>query len=191
MGHGFTWQTLWNHSDNAELKSKRKNPNILYPGDVVMIPDKSTKEESCATEATHKFKKKAVPAKLIVKIRRFGEAVKNVKYELEIDGKNLSGTTTSEGVIEHEIVPDAHLGLLRLEDGEQLILELGALDPVTEVSGVQARLYNLGFECGPIDGILGPLTRGALAAFQESYELKATQEMDQATQDKLKEVYGC
>jgi N-acetylmuramoyl-L-alanine amidase len=134
--HGFTWQTLWNFSDNAELKSKRKDPNILYPGDVVMIRDESGKQESCATEATHKFKKKGVPAKLLVKIIRFGEPVKNVKYELEIDGKNLNGTTTSEGQIEHGILPDAQLGLLRLEDGEQLILELGALDPVTEVSGV-------------------------------------------------------
>jgi hypothetical protein len=67
--HGFFWETLWNDAGNAELKQKRKSPNILVEGDVVHIPDLTPKEESGATEKRHQFKLKAVPAVLILKIR--------------------------------------------------------------------------------------------------------------------------
>ena len=37
--HGTTWQAIWNHPANAELRAKRGSPDILYPGDVLQIPD--------------------------------------------------------------------------------------------------------------------------------------------------------
>ncbi len=31
--YGFSdWRTIYNHADNAELKQKRPDPNILHPG---------------------------------------------------------------------------------------------------------------------------------------------------------------
>lgn len=74
---GFFWETLWNHGDNSSLKSKRKDPNVLNPGDVVHIPDLTLNEESCATEAEHKFKLKGVPAKLKIKLLRPKPAKEN------------------------------------------------------------------------------------------------------------------
>ena len=68
--HGFFWETLWNHGNNAELKSKREDPNILKEGDILHIPDLTLKQESCATEKRHTFKLKGVPAKLKLKLMR-------------------------------------------------------------------------------------------------------------------------
>ena len=65
---GFFWETIWNHPKNAELKQKRVDPNILKEGDIVHVPDKELKEESCATDQKHKFKVKGVPAKLKLKV---------------------------------------------------------------------------------------------------------------------------
>ena len=31
--HGFLPDTIWNHPDNSELRSTRKSPNTLFPGD--------------------------------------------------------------------------------------------------------------------------------------------------------------
>ena len=61
---GHFWQTIWDHPNNARLKSERKDPNILMEGDVVHIPDLRPKEVSGATDRRHKFVFKGVPAKL-------------------------------------------------------------------------------------------------------------------------------
>lgn len=66
--HGLFWDKVWNHPKNARLKEQRKDPNILYPGDVVFVPDKDKKEESGATEQKHQFRKKGTPAKLRLRV---------------------------------------------------------------------------------------------------------------------------
>jgi hypothetical protein len=66
--HGVFWEKIWNHSGNASLKEKRKDPNVLLPGDVVFVPEKESREESGATDQKHRFRKKGVPAKLRLKI---------------------------------------------------------------------------------------------------------------------------
>ena len=46
------------------------------------------------------------------------------------------------------------------------------------VRRVQILLRQKGFESGPPDGVAGPMTRGAVRAFQEKYGMKASGEMD-------------
>jgi hypothetical protein len=58
--HGFYWETLWNHPNNANLKNERKDPNILDPDDVVHIPDLRLKEVTKPNEQDHKFKLKGL-----------------------------------------------------------------------------------------------------------------------------------
>ena len=62
--YGFIWETIWNHPNNAQLKKARKDPNLLAPGDLVFIPDKTLKDERRATGQMHRFQLKSVPAKL-------------------------------------------------------------------------------------------------------------------------------
>ncbi len=64
MRHGFFPETLWNHGANAKLKELRKDPNVLYPGDKLFIPDLRIREVEKATEQRHRFRRKGVPAKL-------------------------------------------------------------------------------------------------------------------------------
>ena len=35
--HGTTWQAIWHHPANAEHRNRRKPPDVLYPGDVLVI----------------------------------------------------------------------------------------------------------------------------------------------------------
>ncbi|MFC2172584.1 LysM peptidoglycan-binding domain-containing protein [Acidobacteriota bacterium] len=55
--YNFThWKTIYNHGKNAEFRQKRPNPNRIYPGDEIHIPDKEPKEQNGETDKTHKFK---------------------------------------------------------------------------------------------------------------------------------------
>jgi len=188
--HGLFWEKIWNHSKNTELKEKRKDPNVLYPGDVVFVPDIEQKEESCATEQRHKFRRKGVPEKLQLVLRIEGEPRENVEYIIDIDGNQSRGTTDGEGRVSISIPPGARRGKITLVDaGEEFEVDLGNLDPITEVSGVQARLANLGYDV-EVTGQWDERSAEALRQFQSRQELDATGEIDEPTQNKLRDVYG-
>ncbi len=190
--HGLFWDKVWNHPKNANLQERRKDPNVLSPGDVVFVPDKEEKEESGATEQRHRFRKKGVPAKLRLRLLDEDKPRANEAYVLEIDGQLFSGTTDKNGQIHHSIPPTARKGKLMVgQYQEEYELDLGGVDPIDETRGVQARLKNLGFDCGPVDGVMSEKTQEALKAFQAQYGLAVTGEGDQLTKDKLKQVHGC
>jgi hypothetical protein len=54
-----------------------------------------------------------------------------------------------------------------------------------DVRRAQIALRDQGFFTGPIDGIEGPLTRDALARYQERNGLQRTAQLDAATRDSL------
>jgi hypothetical protein len=191
--HGFFWGTVWNHSKNKELRELRKSPNVLRPGDEVHIPVKRYKAVDCQSGKRHVFRLKGVPSKLKIVVKVEDEVQANVPYVLDVDGKRYKGKTDGEGRLEHPIPPRAKQGKLLIGEGEEqqeLDLALGHVDPVEEVSGIQARLNNLGFFCGEEDGELDPLVEQAIMDFQAHHELEPTGEIDDATKSKLLEEHG-
>ncbi len=187
--NGFFWRTIWEHGENAELKAKRKDPNVLFAEDEIFIPELELKEVSKPTEQVHKFKRKGEPCKLKVQLMKAGKPRKNEKYILNLDGTPINGTTNGEGIFEHFIPGESRSALLMLRNGTEVIpLRLGDLDPCDKPTGVQQRLNNLGFECGSEDGEVGDVTKEAIKKFQEAYQLNVTGEADEATKSKLKEL---
>lgn len=190
--YGFFWQTLWNHPQNAELKKKRTDPNILLPGDVVHIPDKRLREEAVATGQVHRFRMKNIPAKLSLRLLYESEPRRDEAYTLDVDGQIMTGKTNADGQVRVSILPSAKNGILTVGEGARRTiyrLQLGQLDPVSEMTGVQARLRNLGFYRGEIDGEWNEETRQAWAAFQASVGLSVTDHPDAATQQKLQQTH--
>ena len=55
------------------------------------------------------------------------------------------------------------------------------LAPDQVISEVQAQLQRDGYYAGPIDGVLGPMTRRAIAAFQADHGLAITSTVDEPT----------
>jgi N-acetylmuramoyl-L-alanine amidase len=165
--NGHFWQTLWDAPENASLKERRKDPNVLEPGDQVFVPPLRPKFEDRATEATHRFKKRGVPAKLRMHLLLGGHPRKNTRFVATIDGTPHEGTTDAEGFLEIDIPPQAQSGILTLHARsgiEHYTLNLGALDPIDTTRGVQQRLLNMGIECA-VTGELDDQTREALATF--------------------------
>jgi N-acetylmuramoyl-L-alanine amidase len=190
--YGLFWEKIWNDPNNSELKEKRKDPNVLYPGDVVFIPEKEIKEYSCATDKKHRFHRKGIP--LYLRLQMLDEddkPIANVSYTLDIDGgETIEGKTGPDGKIEQAIPPGARSGTLHVEGDDPVPLSFGELDPIDTAIGVKQRLMNLGYDCGDEDGETDEEAQEVLREFQEKYGLNPTGEVDQATKDKLLEVHG-
>ena len=187
--NGFFWRTIWEHGENADLRAKRKDPNVLFADDIIFVPDKKMKEVSKGTEQEHVFKLRGEPAKLKIQLFKLGKPRGGEDYVLEVEGKQTPGVTDGEGKLEHFIPPDASSGKLILRGGKEVYnLRLGNLDPIDTPSGIQQRLNNLGYNCGGEKGEIGEKTKEALKKFQADYDLEQTGEADQATKAKLQEV---
>ncbi len=189
---GFFWQTLWNHAENASLRRRRRTEHTLMPGDEIFIPDSQTREESAQTDRRHRYRRRGVPAQLRIQLLANDQPRADLPYVLEVDGRLIRGTTDAEGWIRCPIPPNARHGKLRLgqDQQEEYELNLGHIDPVEEVTGIQGRLRNMGFLASPIDGELNERTRQAIRAFQAHYDLPVTGESDDATRQKLVEIHG-
>jgi hypothetical protein len=185
--YGFYWQTLWNHPDNARLHDLGRHPNVLFAGDVVTIPDKRMTSYMRPTGARHTWKVKGIPAKLRMRFMWEDEPRANEPYTLRVDGQVSQGTTNGDGWVEVSIAPKAQSAKLTIGEGdreEEYDLALGHLDPVEELTGVQARLSNLGFPCHST-GALDEPTRDALRRFQRQQGMEPTGELDDVTRSRL------
>ncbi len=178
---GFIWETIWYHPDNEDLRQRRKDPNILNPGDIVVIPDRQLKQVPGDTEKKHRFKKMGEPVYLNLRLIDLNrEPRANLDYRLDIDGAWHSGSTDDDGGIRVSIPPNARRAVLFIgddadsEDYEEYEIDLGYVDPITETTGVQTRLRNLGLYQGAIDGDAGEVTHYGVTAFQEEMEQEKT-----------------
>jgi len=204
-------EAVWDHPDNADLKKKRKDPNALLPGDSVVIPDKETKEETCATDQLHRFRRKGVPEKLRIRFLDDDDNPrKGIPYILDIRTKSgrpvplIKNKTDSKGFLEETIPPDASEGEITLGEGDDQkvhTIKLGHLDPIDTLSGIQARLNNMGYDCGEIkkkkkkkEKKIDEMTRNALRTFQRDNDLNLitddATEVDKDTRDKIEKNYS-
>ncbi len=195
--YGFPdWKLIYDDAQNAALRRKRPNPNILFPGDEVFIPDKKVKDESAGANQTLTFQTTAKPQATFLRVvlqTADGDPIKDAEYSLKAGEEIFDGTTKRDGLIEQEIPADAETGELTVSlDGEESAtyeLAIGHLDPVDEISGVKARLSNLGYDCGPDDDSLNEETKRALKAFQASVGLPSSGAIDAATKSKLEALH--
>ena len=185
------YKAIWDHPENAELKKKRGNPNVLYPGDVVFIPEKVLKQETITTDQRHHFKVSGHVNKLRLLIKDAEQhPLANTPCQLSIEFKTYQLTTDADGKIEKTISSTATRGQLVIQD-RVIPLLIGHLDPIDEPSGWQARLNNLGYNAGSPDSADELQIRSAVEEFQCDNGLQVDGECGPLTQKKLKEAHGC
>ena len=202
--HGHFWETLWNDPGNSELQQVRQDPYVLLPGDRVTIPDKRRKDEQIAPEQRHRFRRRGLPETLRIRfLDSEGEPRQGVPYELDITTRGgspftpVKGKTDGDGFLQVFIPPDATEGEIKLGEGEEqeiLPILLGHLDPRETMTGINARLRNLGFDCGENDDELDEQTRLAVMEFQEEHGLpllaEDAEKIEADTVDRIDEVYS-
>jgi N-acetylmuramoyl-L-alanine amidase len=200
--YGFpNWKTIYDAPDNADFKKARPDPNVLYRGDQVVIPDlvPSKKNVSCATNLSHKFQVKLPRVLLRVKVKdEDDKPVTGKKFRVEIGKDRFDGTTDGDGIVQQLVPVDRKTARLWVffgpdeENGEHLMWDvaIGSLDPGGSPQGIQERLNNLGFPCGDPDGQWHEGMDVAIRTFQKSAGVNPSGKIDDATVAKLKDAHG-
>lgn len=176
---------IWQLPENQELRASQRDPNQLLPGDRVFLPARVDAHRPVATGKTNRFVLKKVTQKLRVAVHgEDGKPLKSTPFRIHLGGRELTGTSDGEGVVQVDLPPSATEA--RLEIGEvEIVLRPGHLDPVESASGLRDRLENLGFDVE--EGNLADTIR----AFQRQHQLPESGENDAATRRKLTEAHGC
>lgn len=205
LKYGFPdYRVLWNRPENSELKKKRKNPNVLFPGDQVFIPDKTVKQVSGGTDQRHTFELKTKPLFLKLELlREYDDPLSNTECELTVEADTFKLTSDGKGTVQKQISPKAHAATLRIKDKiearhrqipfDRLIaIRIGDLDPEDTKSGQVARLANLGYYRGGFDPVDDKEFESAVEEFQcEHPPLKVDGICGPQTQNELRKVHGC
>jgi hypothetical protein len=194
------YATIYSDPKNAAFRKKRPNPNVIFPGDNLYIPDRNVKEIPCATDQPHRFilTEKTVYLRLCLQ-DDLHQPYRNTKYRLRVESVDFTGATDSAGMLKQKIPADAVDGEITIfpfpddlsDPGYTFTLMVGHLDPIDEDSGVDARMTNLGFgpqntdDPEPADHDRGE----ALKAFQDRFGLKITGVADDATRQKLRALH--
>jgi len=194
---------LWNDPANAALKQQRINPNVLYPGDTVVIPDLQTQELPRSTGARHSFVLNAKPLWLRIRLAQaFAKTLAKTPCEFTVGSTtstlnaNASAqlsspcppTVKSARVVAHTTV---RLGKNAIPVDIQFDAKVGYLDPIDTPTGQLGRLSNLGYYLNfDPDNQVADL-KSAIEEFQCDNHLSVDGICGPATQAKLKAIHGC
>jgi N-acetylmuramoyl-L-alanine amidase len=182
---------IWDHAENSGIRQSRPNPNVLFPGDEVFIPDKEEKTVQRPTGQHHLFRVASPRLKLRLRLLDLmGKPLSNTPCELEVDGENSQLQTDDDGMVERDIRASATEGVLRADDME-FRLHIGHLDPVEEETGLHARLNNLGYYVDDIGRPDEELLQFALELFQWDNKLGVDGEAGPDSRQELKDTHGC
>jgi N-acetylmuramoyl-L-alanine amidase len=189
--HGFEWKTIWELPDNKALRDKRPNPNIIFQGDVVCIPEKKLHEEKISTGQKHKFQATATHCQFRLRLMVNDKPLDNTTWTLTLASDHAELKSDGDGWIEQKIAPNAGKGSLQLQNSQvTFALEFGRLDPIDQVQGVQQRLSNMGFFRGACDGKQNDHLALAIAAFEKYARLPVTGKLCAALREKLVKMHG-
>jgi N-acetylmuramoyl-L-alanine amidase len=196
--NGFSdYKRIYDDAANAALKAKRPNPNVLAEGDEVTIPDPDPIVETKPTGDVHKIKVPKVDTLLRISVvDEKGAGLGTLQYELKVGADTFSGTVPADGKIEHPVSAVETAGTLALWikrepgiDGYLIPLEIGSLEHESVNRACQARLLNLGFDCGPPTGTVEAHTREALRGFQKATSITVNGKLEAPARTQLRKSH--
>ncbi|MGH7295831.1 MAG: hypothetical protein ACRELB_12890 [Polyangiaceae bacterium] len=173
LAHRFDFDadTVWNDDKNADLRKSRPDPNMLWPSDVLYIPDQVDKEPktiSLDTGATNTFVADAPTVTITIKFVDDDYASKPCTVQ---ELPQLTGASTDAGgVLKFDVPVTLGVATVQFEDPAcTCYCEIGGLDPAATLSGIFQRLQNLVYyaddETVDTSGDLATV-RGAVRAFK-------------------------
>jgi len=184
--------SILSDAQNKALFTLRPD-QVLHEGDIVALPEREagTKEEKLEPEMINEFETDRPEPNLVLQILdRSRKPRAGVKYQLILqDGRDIKSETDGDGKLQAGIPYEQSTVSLAIGQVKRT-LAIGQLKSGFSVEGIQARLNNLGYEAGLVDGNMGLATSAAIRRFQKDNGLNETSEVTEALWNKLREVYG-
>jgi hypothetical protein len=181
---GFDPDKVWNDDANLDLKDKRGTGDVLWPGDILYVPEEPVKNRF-TVEAENHYKATVPKVKVdLVLAGPGGTPLANEPYVVHGLGDETEKTTGDDGKVSFEAgITLDHVHVTLTQRKRKLKVAIGGLDPASELSGARMRLEQLGFY-GPTFSAGGDPMRddaqlaAALRAFQVAKGLVATGKLD-------------
>lgn len=145
---GFDADSVWDNARNSDLRTLRKDPNILAPGDMLFIPDASDGPDykTLQTGSTNSFVSQAPPTPVTVKFCDPALASQPCTIAELPDLRDLK--TDANGVLTFQAPVSLETATVRFAGVNPAVMfacQLGRLDPVDTLTGIFQRLQNLGY----------------------------------------------
>lgn len=150
--HGYKDYKLLYLAQPDSLRKKRPNPEILMPGDEIVLPDKIEEKHSAKDKKAHKYEEDTALPEVRVKLLSAGTPLADRTFTVMADPAPSTGATLGtvksdgEGAVKFHVEPATKKVTLACADPPfVIVLRLGHLRPVTEPGGVEQRLDNLNY----------------------------------------------
>lgn len=186
---------VWNDAKNKELRDLRQDPAVLFPGDVLFIPEPKKTWLPASVGSTNSYQV-TVPTQTVKIAIGADKPLAGEPYVVHGLGDDIPGTTDGSGMVTVEVPVNRPSFILELTNqGYSYRVMVGHLDPVTEPSGVRQRLSNLGYASILAQGVFGSSGHGiGLLAFQvangKPLSGGGTEEVDDETATALQKAHG-
>ena len=159
------------HAPQNEALLQTRTPQQLFEGDIVFIPEAPPKSVILEVDRVHTLVVRPPSVRVQVQFLCGGAPRGLEPCTIRVDdGDPIEERLDADGWLRTEVSAAAtQLQVTFFPDteyAEEATLQLGHLDPISEMRGIQQRLNNLGFECGAEDGDAAERTQAALRAFQ-------------------------
>jgi hypothetical protein len=153
--HGFpTSESIWEASDNSELRNIRKNPAVLMAGDIVRLPDVTPGSFTVHRGKVLRVVAKGPAVRLRVKLSEaWVDPKKTVDAKIRFDEGEYEPCKIESGLLDLKIPAATMAADLQLaipgRGGRTLLhFRLGGLPPIGTDEGMRVRLLSLGYPCG-------------------------------------------
>ncbi len=191
---GCSESEIWSHEKNKELKESGRTKDVLAPGDVLYVPERTTHRLGVALATSNELQGNTAHVKVTVFFREDDCPIGGERYTATVGGKTVEGTSGADGSVTLLVPTSAHS--IFLEFPELLVvhhLRVGDVDPIETRSGQLSRLRMLDYleeatgRGAPSDDDI----RGAISAFQDDHKLPVTGQLDDPDLKRLKDEFGC
>jgi hypothetical protein len=195
---GVSAAEVWDHPRNGDLRRRRRDPNVLAPGDVLLIPKPPRRDPvRIAHKGSTHFTLPPEPTVTVtIRLRDEHGEFRGEAFDVRLRGARpedpplCEGTTGGSGEVVFDVPVSIHEVVLRVPGRSYAtVVYVGGLDPAATESGIRARLRHLGFLRPSRPGLEAQAFEDAVRRFQAEQGLAVTGRMDADTAARLQDEH--